>query len=257
MGNWPHGFSTLILNIRAVALALPLRHSLPLALAFLLAGLWPGTSAPVPAGEVKPKAGAHQPNAYRLDDRLPPQCRRVAVLPLACNASEPDAEEGARTLEPVLHTELAKCALFELVFISPEELRHWTGKTAWAAEEKLPVDLLGRVRAASGCDAVLFARLAHYRPYGPLQVGFNLKLVDAADPRVIYWAADQVYDAGQPAVARQAKGFYHHQAYAGRPLRDNRTILMSPRWFGQFALSSILATLPSRDGGLRISKNAR
>jgi hypothetical protein len=211
----------------------------------------------VPAGEVKPKAGAHQPNAYRLDDRLPPQCRRVAVLPLACNASEPDAEEGARTLEPVLHTELAKCALFELVFISPEELRHWTGKTAWAAEEKLPVDLLGRVRAASGCDAVLFARLAHYRPYGPLQVGFNLKLVDAADPRVIYWAADQVYDAGQPAVARQAKGFYHHQAYAGRPLRDNRTILMSPRWFGQFALSSILATLPSRDGGLRISKNAR
>jgi hypothetical protein len=176
---------------------------------------------------------------------------------LAYDASAPEAEAGARLLEPVLHTELDKCSLFELVVVAPAELRRWTGKTAWSAEEKLPPDMFERVRAASGCDAVLWARLAHYRPYGALQVGLSLKLVDAADPRLIYWAADQVYDAGQPAVARQAKSFYRHQAYTGQPLPDNRTILLSPRWFGQFALSSILATLPPCDCGLRTSKNTR
>jgi hypothetical protein len=207
----------------------------------ILLALALAASSPLPAGATDfPPA-----NAYRQHDRLPPTCRRVAVLPLAVTAAEPEAPDGADVLEPALHAQLGKCGLFELVCISTADVKRWTGKPAWTAEEPLPRDLLDHVRKLSGCDAVLFPRLSSYHPYPPLRLGWNLKLVEVATRQVI-WAVDETYDAGQPAVARQAKKFYKRQACTGQPLRDPRTILASPRLFGEFAASAALATLPRR-----------
>ena len=216
----------------------------------LAAGIWLAGAGLIAAGSAwdaspKPASGIPDANVYRLNERLEPHCRRVAVLPLAANASEPETMSGAAALDSVLHAELGKCALFELVFISPADVKRWTGKFSWAAEEKLPAELLKQVGESSGCDAVLFARLAQYRAYAPLQIGWNLKLVDAAT-RQILWAVDEVYDAGQPAVADQAKHYYRRHGYTGQPLQDRRTILMSPRLFGEYAASAALATLPKR-----------
>ena len=217
---------------------------------FLAAGIWLAGAGSLTAGsawDAAPKPASDRPdaNVYRLNERLEPHCRRVAVLPLAANASEPETKSGAAALESVLHAELGKLALFELVFISPADVKRWTGKFSWAAEEKLPADLLKQVGESSGCDAVLFVRLAHYRAYSPLQVGWNLKLVDAATRQII-WAVDEVYDAGQPVVADRAKHYYRRHGHTGLPLQDRRTILMSPRLFGEYAANAALATLPKR-----------
>ena len=66
---------------------------------------------------------------------------------------------------------------------------------------------------------MLFAQLSSYHAYPPLRIGWNLKLVDVVT-RQVTWAVDDVYDAGQPAVARQAKKFYQQQHNTGQPLRD-------------------------------------
>src|SRR5690348_10040210 len=79
----------------------------------------------------------HPSNVYRLADSLPPNFRRVAVLPLIGEEGA-DAHAGSQTLEPVLHTELLKTGRFEVTLVSPEALRQWTGRKLWDAQDKLP-----------------------------------------------------------------------------------------------------------------------
>jgi hypothetical protein len=190
-------------------------------------------------------AGFPRANAYRASEMLPPEIRRVAVLPLVGDASESTLEAGLETLEPVLHSELSKCDLFELTFISPEKMRQWTGQSRWAAEERLPQDFFQRLQQEVGCNAVLFSRLTRFQAYAPLQTGWNLKLVESANPR-IWWSADEVFDAGQPAVAEEARQYAADNLRDGRPLSDSASILMSPARFGQYSISIVLGTLPKR-----------
>src|SRR5690349_5435261 len=166
---------------------------------FALAGCHtPPSAAPEPARHFAPA------NAYRANDRLPLQLRRVAVLPLTADLGEPALEAGVENLETVWRAELSKCDLFELTFVPTEKIRQWTGQRAWSAEEKLPRDFFARLHEELGCDAVLFSRLTVYRAYVPLQVGWSFKLVQTDKPQ-IDWAADEVFDAGQPTVAAEAR----------------------------------------------------
>jgi hypothetical protein len=43
-------------------------------------------------------------------------------------------------LEAVLSEELGKTKKFELVAVTSEQMRIWTGRPAWRAEETLPAD---------------------------------------------------------------------------------------------------------------------
>lgn len=191
------------------------------------------------------RPGPAQVNAYRVSEWLPPQIRRVAVLPLTADTADPALEAGLVPLEPVLRSELAKCDLFELVFVPAEQMRRWTGQRNWTAEETLPVDFFKRLQEEYGCNAVLFSRLTRYQAYAPLQMGWNLKLIESENPR-IRWAVDEVFDAGQAAVADEAKRYAAHNLSDGRPLADGGSILMSPTRFGQYSISSVLGTLPKR-----------
>ena len=91
--------------------------------------------------------------------------------------------------------------------------------------------------------------LAGHRPVSssnpPLAVGWSLKLVDARQRRIV-WAVDEVFDAGKPAVASSARGYYARSIYEQATLRDSNGILGSPRWFGQYAAAAALETLPAR-----------
>jgi len=200
---------------------------------------WRGSSSTTAAPAAQPR------NVYRSARFVPAQIRRLAVLPVTVEPGDWQAEEGRRELEPVLYSELGKVKAFELVAVTPEQLRKWTSKARWSAEEKLPADFFQHLQNALGCDAVLFTRLQPYHAYPPLVVGWNLKLIEAEDKSVL-WAADEVFDASQPAIVKAAERYSDSHVESVRPLADSHTILSSPRRFSQYTLSALLTTLPER-----------
>ena len=182
-------------------------------------------------------------NVYRPTAQLPPSVRRVAVLPVTVDTRDLAADEGRDALEPVLYTELQKHAAADLVEITREQLRDLTGRKEWTTADTLPPDFFERLRAATGCDAVVFSRLTRFRAYPPLGVGWNLQLVDTQKRSL--WAVDEVFDAGNPAVAAAARRYYVH-CLRTPGFCDSSTVLFSPRRFGQFAASQASATMPGR-----------
>jgi hypothetical protein len=197
------------------------------------------TSRQSPAGF---DTGYQPNNVYRANIRLPLDVRRVAVLPVSVEAGDWQADAGRTLLESVLLSELAKCKTFETVLVSPEQMKSWTHRASWRADEALPAELLNQVRQTTGCDAILFAHLRPYHAYEPLVIGWNLKLAEARSGAIL-WSADEVFDAAEIPVARTAVAYQRrHVKSAG----DASEILSSPRLFGQYTLSALLATLPSR-----------
>ena len=194
-------------------------------------------------------------NIYRRTNSLPAQLRRVAVLPLTTSVSTQFLDAGVEALEPLLYAELEKCKRFEVIVISPEDLRRWTGKSGWRADEPLPPDFFARVSEGTGCDAVLFCQLTRYEPYQPLAVGWKFSLVINPPPGSlsaqemkdkIFWCADEVLDAGEPGVSNAARDYYGVHLRNEAPSADPSTILNSPVRFGQYTLAALLGTLPDR-----------
>jgi hypothetical protein len=198
---------------------------------------------------------------------LPEGIKRVLVLPLACekmDANYGNLSEGCRTLEPVLQSELTKSGRFEVVVAAPETLRSCTGQLSWNGSEILPADFFNSLRNVYGCDAVLFCDLSTFRPNAPLAIGWRLKLADAGTGKIL-WAADEIFDANNLDVARDAEQFeksrqprhnFMYNVYSflawcvDTPTRsaldDQWKILHSPQFFAEYSLENLLATLPPR-----------
>jgi hypothetical protein len=172
------------------------------------------------------------------------ELKRVAVLPLTSDERHPDSAAGEQTLEPVLHSELLRSRRFEIVSVSPQDLRRWTGRKRWEVEEKLPPGFFEKLRAELGCNAVLFCRLSRFHAYPPLAVGWKLTLVDAHQLQTL-WSIDEVFDAGEPAVANSARR-YQREHERSEPQGNSGMILTSPRRFGQYTAWAALSTLPQR-----------
>jgi len=194
-------------------------------------------------------------NIYRPTNALPSQIKRVAVLPLITPGSTAFLQAGIETLSPLLYAELEKCKRFEVIPISSEQLRQWTGRTGWRADEPLPPDFFARVSDATGCDAILFCQLTRFEPYQPLAVGWKFSLVANPPPGPlslqnvrdkILWSADEVLDAGEPGVSNAARDYYGQHLRNEAPSADATTILSSPVRFGQYTLAALLDTMPGR-----------
>ncbi len=189
---------------------------------------------------------SYQPANFHLRSAvMPRELRRVAVLPLATAKDEPQLEAGREALEPIVWAELIKTKRFEVVKVSSEQLAIWTGRPAWKAEERLPDGFRGGLKGETSADAVLFCQLTEYRGYPPLGVGWSMKLVDAG-PSPILWSVDEFFDAGNPQVVNAARRYCQQEARDTRNLSDSFLILGSPRRFGQYTASAVLATLPGR-----------
>jgi hypothetical protein len=197
-------------------------------------------------------------NIYRQSDLLPPRIHRVAILPLTTPNSTALLAAGVEGFETVLYAELEKTGRFEIIPVSGEQLREWTGQSRWKADEQLPRNFLERLREGTGCDAVLFCQLIRYQPYEPLAVGWKFTLVDKGDAASgvttspkdpaarILWSADEVFDAGDVEVATAARVYYSQHLRDEAPLADSSTVLGSPSRFGQYTLNALFATLPRR-----------
>jgi hypothetical protein len=189
---------------------------------------------------------SYQPSNFsRAGARLPSQLRRIAVLPLVSRFSDFTSETGRDQLQPVLAAELAKTRAFELIIVTPEQMRQWTGRPAWTPDEKLPDTFFERLRAALDCDGVLFCQLTLYRPYKPLAIGWHMRLVGISE-RTTWWTIDEVFDAGNPAVVNAARRYSQNQLQNPPPLADSYSIINSPSRFGQYTLQAAFATLPER-----------
>ena len=195
---------------------------------------------------VVPCIAEHRPtNIYQASARLPQNVRRVAVLPVTVAQPDLTTEIGRDDLEPVLYSELRKANVFEIVVVSREQLRSLTGRTEWKTLDELPREFFERLRMDTGCDAVMFCQLVHYRPYPPIAVGWDLKLVDSRKSQIL-WAVDEVFNAGEGSTARAARHYYAAHIQTSSPVTDSWSILQSPRRFTQYAVNAVFATLSSR-----------
>jgi hypothetical protein len=241
----------------------------------LLLALVPGCATCPFLAEVS--TPSYQPsNVYRQQPTLPSAVKRVAVMPLTIPSSEfgirhSELEFGREMLWPVLVDELGRARHFELVPVAPESLRALTGRSDWSGEESLPLDFFDRLKESLGADAVLFCRLTQYRAYEPLTIGWRLKLVYQGEKQEvrgekakeslpftsslspltllephILWAVDEVFDARTPEVAVAAKRYAAEHPESAPSLHDSRSVLLSPRRFGQYTTSAVVETLPRR-----------
>jgi hypothetical protein len=201
-----------------------------------------GCAATLPGDQ--PLTASYRPaNVFVGSPTLPPNVKRVAVLPLASDEHNSDLVAGREALEPVLLSELMKSRKFEVSRLPAGCLRLGTGRSAWSSEDPLPPTFFSTLHDTAGCDAVLFCRLTVFRAYAPLAVGWRLRLVDARTGATL-WAADEMFDAGQPAVLAGARRFQLAELRSTSGSPEQWLILNSPRQFGQYAAASLVASIP-------------
>jgi hypothetical protein len=210
------------------------------ALGGILAG---GQAAPPYAGIIR--RDYRPDNVFAYPAKLSLDLRRMAVLPLAADIAGRDLPEGCAALAPVLWEQLVKTRKFEVVAVDAAALRRATGRINWTGAEVLPPDFFAFLRREYGCDAVMFAELTAYHAYTPLAVGWRLKLVDARSGQIL-WAADELFDAAQPAVYRAAQRFAEPRHSWPFGHKENWAAANSPRQFGRYATAALLDTLPER-----------
>lgn len=208
-------------------------------------GLGAGNTGAEPTGP-KPARLEKSGNFFQAAGSLPKDVQRVLVLPLTCEKQRPELAAGCEALELIVQAELAKTRKFEVIKASATTLRSHTGRASWSAEEALPPGFFGTLREAYGCDAILFCHLTEFKAYAPLSVGWRLRLVDTRSQQTI-WASDEVFDAARAETQAGVRRFERRQnrvALFAKP--QDWMALHSPRRFGEFALATVLATLPER-----------
>ena len=184
-------------------------------------------------------------NVFVYPPRLSLDFRRVAVLPIAPASASGDLPAGCEALAPVLLEQITKTKKFEAVAVNAGYLSQRMGQAHWTGREVLPPDFFAYLRREYDCDGVLFVELTAYRACAPLAVGWRFKLVDARTQQII-WAADELFDATQPAVRRAAAKFGQETPILPVVTEKDWAVLNSPRRFGRYTASALLDTLPER-----------
>lgn len=169
--------------------------------------------------------------------------QRVAVLPLTAETTSSEVAASATLLAPVLNAALQQTRRYEMVTVTPEQLLRWSGQKQWRSTDSLPADFWARLRAETGCDAVLMAHVTGFRAYPPLAVGWRLQLVSAQEARPL-WATDEWFDANDASVVVSARRYHKSVPQPGMAPAESWAILQSPRQFAQFTLNLLLGSLP-------------
>jgi hypothetical protein len=90
--------------------------------------------ASLPTPETMTLGPSYRPkNVHRQSTSLPDSLRRLAVLPLSVPGNDTTIDAGRVSLEPLLKLELQKSQAFELIFVTPEDLKRWTGQRSWTS----------------------------------------------------------------------------------------------------------------------------
>ena len=211
-----------------------------LAIGLILAGCQtPKPSLPELGARFEPK------NVYRAVDALPGNLQRVVLMPVTLSTPDLATLDHRNQLAKILEEELRKTHRFEVIKATPEELRRGFGKDAFSAGEPLPADLLTRIQSAHSADGVIFAQLASYRPFPPVAIGWELRLV-TADQGGTLWSIDETFDASQAEVARSARDYFRGHHTGASELADPQSDLRTPSRFCRYTAQTVWQTLPKR-----------
>jgi hypothetical protein len=206
----------------------------------VIALLLTGGCATRPAADLLIGPGYEPTNIYGRGWRTFNNLRRVAVLPIAGR----DVPEAGQ-LNAVILSEVSKVGVFEAVAVTPEQMREWTGQPALAPASPVPARVLQNLREKMGCDGVFFAEITSFKPYPPLVMGWKLRLVELGKGETL-WAADEVFDASDPAVSNGARRYHRERSPVTGALADSKAILLSPSNFARYSISTLVATLDSK-----------
>lgn len=189
-----------------------------------------------------PTGPAFKPTNFSSVGAIPTSVRRVALLPLHSDSWKGDTLEP---LEIAFTAELQKFERFEVVAVPRARMRDEFGAESVLSSAALPADVLARLRAAYGADAVLFEDLTHYAPYQPISIGVRAKLVSTIDGTVL-WSFDALFDGAQPSVAVAAREYYLQQGRPAHPLENSSGMMQSPSRFAKYVAHAMFGTLPPR-----------
>ena len=199
----------------------------------------PKPTLPEPGARFEPK------NVYRAIEVLPGDLQRVVLMPVTVASPELATLDQRNQLAQVLEEELRKTHRFEVVRATREELRRGFGKDAFSAGESLPPDLLTRIQSAHSADGVMFVQISSYRPYPPVAIGWELRLVTADQGRTL-WSFDETFDASQAEIARSARDYFKAHHTGASELADPQADLRSPIRFCRYTGDAAWRTLPTR-----------
>lgn len=169
---------------------------------------------------------------------VPVSVQRVAVLPLYY---APYEDEYLAVLEGSFQSELMKRTLFELVVINRQDLDVLFQLRQVSSSEVLPYAFFERLSETYEVDAILFTDLTYFEPYKPLGVGVRSKLVGLDGS--VYWAFDDIFDAGSLPVAMGAKRFTLGNAHTPFPLDTGNAGLQGPELFTKYVACEMYRTL--------------
>jgi hypothetical protein len=184
-------------------------------------------------------------NIYRAVQKLPPDFRRVAILPLTTHGEDLTDSAHLDQVQRILEEELRKTRRFETLSINRTELSRWIGRRQVSASEPLPADFLARIRTNLVADGVVFVRVHSLRVYPPVSIGLDARLVTTSTGQTL-WSADETFDAGDADVARAARDYFRAHHTGPAELGDPQADLRSPARFTRYAAQAVSETLPAR-----------
>ena len=169
--------------------------------------------------------------------------QRVAVMPMVFTGPYQERLATKQMVEAALRRELVKRGAFEVVFLSDAQLGSLVGRSQWKQGDKLPEGFFESLSESADCEAALFAAVSHYHPYPPQTIAWKMRLIDCRNQQTI-WEIDELFDSGNVSVAAAADQHYSAYQSGGTRHLDERSVLNSPRRFGEYTAAAVLNTLP-------------
>lgn len=207
------------------------------ALALLVSGC--GTRA---ANDPLSATPSFVPTNVFLPSPWPPEVQRVLILPAAWDGPE---QPFIDQFDEIVQIEARKTLLAEFVWIDRATLERLTGQRQWPTYEPIPGSLVRVARDEYAADALLMVDLSHFRAYAPMALGLRARLWRLDDGET-FWAADHLFDAGDPHVAVGAQRYQATSRPRLAPLNAGESALQSPRRFGHYVTAATFATFPPR-----------
>ena len=185
-------------------------------------------------------------NVYISPEGLPANLQRVAVMPLMPGRGNRAAERGVPLIQQAFTEELSRARVFDVVTLTPNGLDTLVGVQALYADSRLPIEFISKIKEETGCQAVLFSELTTFRAYPPVAVGWKLHLFDLETEELV-WAADEVFDAGQAAVANALRRHIREKLSPNNAAATQLLVLDSPREMARFSLGELIGTFTQKN----------
>ena len=176
-------------------------------------------------------------------EKMPEHLRRVAILPMHLGRYD---HIEFRHIEENFSQELIKQNLFEVLVITPEEMKDHFSKERFSSAEYLPTKLLSKLHTAYAIDGVMLLDVSYFNAYQPVGLGVRAKLLDGHTGEIV-WAVDQLFDSSAPSVSNAAREFYKTQSLLQYPIKNTGNVLHSPNQFSKYVANSVFSTISNKN----------